>query len=539
MTKISNNVMIVESVQSRFQPVTSNNIAVPEGMLLVEGVLGVANVKNRNNRYYTLEEYQRHVDSFSKRIVEENGVFGEMEHPKSMNIDLHNVSHKVMEVWIDNSGNVKGKLLLLDTPTGKIAQSIVRSGSSLPVSSRAMGSVNERTGETTLDYLSTWDLVGTSGFKQAQVKMLVNESRQEGSMIVESCIMPIDSEGSVLNEGASQIHQVDIEKLVNEAVERRLSRMNISSDASINEEAIIDIIDERFGSVYANAIQTWVTEEFSPKIQEWITEHYTPVISESVQTWVLTEHANVLQKWITEHYTPVISESVQTWVVEEFSPKVQEWITEHYTPEISNAVQTWVVEEFSPKVQEWITEHYTPVIAESVQTWTTTEFAPKLGEVIEGWVSGNPIENVRISESQNTTTYSSYQNTEAERFKSNILEHLNSRINDAKMIQKQEPVKERVDESHFQTGPVWLRFIPESFKPIWQSLNESQQDAIYKKAALRELRTKSDIEIFWKGINFNTIVENQMPSAIKRSITDVNESYNPTKRIAELAKRLQ
>lgn len=532
---ISNNVMIVESINSQFAPVTSNTIAVPDGMLLVEGVLGVANLKNRNNRYYTLEEYQRHVEAFKKRIVEENGVFGEMEHPKSMNIDLHNVSHKVMEVWIDNSGNVKGKLLLLDTPAGKIAQSIIRSGSSLPVSSRATGSVNERTGETTLDYLSTWDLVGTSGFKQAQIKMLVNESVNEGSMIVESCVMPIGADGEVLNEDVQTLHQVDIERLVNEAVERRLQTIG-SINESVNEDAIIGMLDERFKTVYAEAIQKWVAEEYSPKIQEWVIEHYTPMIADAIETWVTTEHADVIQEWITNHYTPEISEAVQKWVVEHYSPELQKWVVEEFAPEIEN----WVKNEYTPliseAVQQWVTGEYTPVIAESVQKWTTSEFAPKLGEIIEGWVSGKPITTVATS----APVIEQQPSTEGAKFKSNILEHLNSRIDAAKSISKPVTESAQVDESHFQTGPAWLRLIPESFKPIWQSLNESQQDAIYKKAALRELRTKTDVDIFWKGINFNTIVESQMPAAVQRGISaNINESYNPTKRIAELAKRLQ
>ena len=58
-------------------------------------------------------------------------------------IELKNVSHIIREAKIDDAGVVYGKVELLDTPSGKILQSLVESGVQLGISSRGVGSVQK------------------------------------------------------------------------------------------------------------------------------------------------------------------------------------------------------------------------------------------------------------------------------------------------------------------------------------------------------------------------------------------------------------
>lgn len=566
MTKTNNAVMIVESVNaSALTQVTSSKYNVPEGMMLVEGVLGVAGVKNRNNRYYTLEEYQRHVDDFNIRIQESNGILGEMEHPKSMNIDLNNISHKVMEVWVDDFGTVKGKLLLLDTPKGQIAQSVVKSGSPLPVSSRAMGKVDGKTGKTVLEYLSTWDLVGTSGFAQANVKQ-ISESLEvgESQIIVESMEVNLDQTGSIINENSTgeYVHISEIKAIVENLLAEALPIMESAKDQK--EELDIAVIDERFENVYGVAIEKWIVEEYTHKILEgvqgWITKEFVPHFGNVLEGWITNEFAPVVESWTINEFAPM----VESWTINEFAPVVENWTINEFAPVLENwtinefapMVESWTINEFAPVLENWTVNEFAPMVeswtinefAPVVETWTTKEFAPMFGSILESYQSETGSKFIGESKDEEVTETEKEEEvkesekeeevTEAKRFTSSLLDKVNSIVNEAKQIEKPETPTERVDESMFIMGPNWLRKIPQRHKQTWQALNESQQDEVYRRASIRTIRTDEDINVFWDAINFHTLLENKIPNTIDRKeFVQVNENQNsnPRNRISAIA----
>lgn len=76
-------------------------------------------------------------------------------------INLQNVSHVVREARMEGDA-VYGSIELLDTPAGKIAQSLVESGIKLGISSRGVGSTHKQGDLTIVDddfVLICWDLV--------------------------------------------------------------------------------------------------------------------------------------------------------------------------------------------------------------------------------------------------------------------------------------------------------------------------------------------------------------------------------------------
>lgn len=110
--------------------------------LWISGIFMQADLKNRNGRNYPLSEIAAAVTGSKGRIVEQNGIMGELDHPQSLNINLDRVSHIITELWMQGA-NAYGKAKLLNTPMGMIAQELIKSGVKIGVSSRGAGNVNE------------------------------------------------------------------------------------------------------------------------------------------------------------------------------------------------------------------------------------------------------------------------------------------------------------------------------------------------------------------------------------------------------------
>ena len=108
------------------------------GKILMKGILQKAETLNQNGRVYPRPILEREVRNYQKFIAE-NRALGECDHPDSSVVELKNVSHIVREAYMD--GDIcYGTVELLDTPCGKILQSLVESGVTLGISSRGVGS---------------------------------------------------------------------------------------------------------------------------------------------------------------------------------------------------------------------------------------------------------------------------------------------------------------------------------------------------------------------------------------------------------------
>ena len=147
-----------------FKPISSltENVNKETGNLMVEGVLATAEVKNGNGRYYPKSLWEREMDKYSQ-FVKERRAMGELDHPESQVINLKNVSHIITEYWWDGD-HVMGKIEVLPTPSGNILKELIKSGITVGVSSRGMGSLeqNGNVMEVQDDFeLLCWDFVST------------------------------------------------------------------------------------------------------------------------------------------------------------------------------------------------------------------------------------------------------------------------------------------------------------------------------------------------------------------------------------------
>ena len=133
-----------------------------DGNLVVEGVLATAEVKNGNGRYYSKGLWDREMGKYSE-LIEQRRSMGELDHPESSVVNLKNVSHLISEYWWDGD-NVMGKIEVLPTPSGNILKELIKHGVTVGVSSRGMGSLEQRGNvmEVQDDFeLLCWDFVST------------------------------------------------------------------------------------------------------------------------------------------------------------------------------------------------------------------------------------------------------------------------------------------------------------------------------------------------------------------------------------------
>ena len=111
----------------------------------IRGIFMQADVKNRNGRVYPMEVLEKEVNRYNKKFINEDSAFGELGHPDVPTVHLERVSPMVTELNPDGK-NFIGEAKILKTPMGEIVKNLMDEGAKLGVSSRGMGSLDQRNG---------------------------------------------------------------------------------------------------------------------------------------------------------------------------------------------------------------------------------------------------------------------------------------------------------------------------------------------------------------------------------------------------------
>ena len=142
-----------------------------ERKLMIEGIFAQAEIANRNGRVYPRGVLESAVSNYMDSQVAKGRAVGELGHPDSPTVNLDRVSHRITELRWDGN-NVIGKAQVLETPMGKIVKGLMEGEVQLGVSTRGMGSLDERGGKTYVkdDFrLSTVDVVQDPSAPEAMV----------------------------------------------------------------------------------------------------------------------------------------------------------------------------------------------------------------------------------------------------------------------------------------------------------------------------------------------------------------------------------
>ena len=109
----------------------------------IKGVFMQAEIKNKNGRVYPMEILQKEVARYNKEFINENRAYGELGHPEGPTINLERASHMITALYADGQ-NFIGEAKILATPMGEIVKTLMDEGAKLGVSSRGMGSLEEK-----------------------------------------------------------------------------------------------------------------------------------------------------------------------------------------------------------------------------------------------------------------------------------------------------------------------------------------------------------------------------------------------------------
>tara|TARA_B100002019_G_scaffold291460_1_gene311682 strand:+ start:53 stop:679 length:627 start_codon:yes stop_codon:yes gene_type:complete len=178
--------VIVSTMPFEFSPEQINeSIEKNSGRLVVRGILQKASEQNQNGRVYTRSLLEREAGKYQE-LIDDRRALGELDHPESSVVNLQNVSHNVTKMWWDGN-NLVGDVEVLGTPSGNILKELFKSGITLGISSRGMGTTRESEGKTLVNddfELVAFDFVSNPSTRGAFLEPVnLNESVADKNIV--------------------------------------------------------------------------------------------------------------------------------------------------------------------------------------------------------------------------------------------------------------------------------------------------------------------------------------------------------------------
>lgn len=232
---------------------------------------------SKNGFEYTRELIESIInDPRIQEQIDNKVLFGELSHPPReteylTEVQMNNVSHNIISLELVDD-KIIVELDILDTPSGRIADTLIRYGSKLGISSRGVQISDLNTNVMTPDnyYLITWDLVAVPGVAGARLhpvtefmspesaKSLISESvcnlkssinrvleSKDGTAlkvyrsIVESADAPIREELEDMINKSELIDSSQLDNIVNDLHSKQLEKVD-SNVTDVPDDNVID-----------------------------------------------------------------------------------------------------------------------------------------------------------------------------------------------------------------------------------------------------------------------------------------------------------
>tara|TARA_R100000084_G_C4638521_1_gene142439 strand:+ start:501 stop:1118 length:618 start_codon:yes stop_codon:yes gene_type:complete len=132
------------------------------GTMVVRGLFQEAEKQNGNKRVYPQPLLEREIKKLQVPLNERRLV-GELDHPSNEIVHLANASHIITGLTMEGN-KVIGEAEILNTPSGKVLQELLKAGVKIGISSRAVGGLTYNSDNDSYDVnenlrMITWDMV--------------------------------------------------------------------------------------------------------------------------------------------------------------------------------------------------------------------------------------------------------------------------------------------------------------------------------------------------------------------------------------------
>ena len=238
--------LVTESLISEMRVVDKDSNS--PALCIMEGPCMEFDKVNRNNRIYSKKLVEDRIlnNPNIKEALKNKSMLGEGGHPETrVEISYPDVALCVEKLWIpDDSKNLLwGRFAILDTPVGRILETLVKYGSSIGISARAMTDSIEKDGheiisETTYD-LITFDAVPDPGFKCARLSKVESAMRPIDSMTIPE----LQSASTSLKSAKVPAFESRI-RMIDKEIERRKS-IDLSEEVKTLRESL-DLVKKAY-----------------------------------------------------------------------------------------------------------------------------------------------------------------------------------------------------------------------------------------------------------------------------------------------------
>lgn len=295
----------------------------PTGVVLstVEGPIMSYESPTRNERLYTRELCEKIINSdYVAEMLETKSFLGEADHPSDDRLNVHFplVSHAVRDIQHDPINKCyRAKIDILDTPQGRILETLRRYGTLLGISTRGAGAVIMRNGQSLVDInsyiFSTLDIVHLPGLKTAR---LINTNTANESLNL-STLDKLESPTSILKSyilsESVQYEKYDDESTLDEVIDTAIDNSDekvllyarmVCNTLGLEKELIskIDSTLSKLNTDCSDSSQSLVIKALSDELdrsRKEVTE-LTSKVSDSSNTKTVAQLQNDIEDLISK-----------------------------------------------------------------------------------------------------------------------------------------------------------------------------------------------------------------------------------------------
>jgi len=332
----------------------------------IEGVFAQAEQKNRNGRVYPRAVMEKAVDKYVTEQVKTKRAVGELNHPDGPTVNLDKVSHLITELNWDGD-NVIGKAKILDTPNGQIVKGLLDGGVRVGVSTRGMGSLENRNGammvitckETSMSEDQNWDQ-DVELHDEVENDEIVEKQTHDPKNAEAQSVAAADKAGEVTKKAPKRKGDKEgkDEPAALGAPVKAPQQEDAEYDFSDDLNALVEseaTLSEEFKEKTAIIFEAAVKSKIATEIDR-LEEAYNTKLDEELQTTrdELVEKVDsylnyVVENWMEENKL-AIEQGLRTDIAEGFMNSLKELFTESYIEVPESKVD--LVDDLATQVEE-------------------------------------------------------------------------------------------------------------------------------------------------------------------------------------------